>query len=58
LANKSLGGLFSFLLDLLGDLVLGFLLISLVLVDDFSFALLFGDGGFFSFLDLSNGLFS
>ena len=58
LANKSLGGLFSLLLNLLGGLVLSLLLGGLVLVDDFSVTLLFGNSSFFSFLDFSNGLFS
>jgi hypothetical protein len=44
-------------LGFLGGLVLGFLLGGLVFVDDFSFTLLLGDGGFLSLLDLSNGLF-
>jgi hypothetical protein len=45
-------------LDFLGGLVLGFLLSCFVLVDSFSFALFFGNGGFLSLLDLSDGLFS
>jgi hypothetical protein len=57
LASRSFGGLFSLLLGLLGGFVLGLLLGGLVLVDGFSFALFLGNGGFFSFLDLSNGLF-
>jgi hypothetical protein len=44
-------------LDLLGGFVLGLLLSDLVLVGDFSFTLLLGDGSFLSVLDLSNGLF-
>ena len=58
LTNKSLSGLFSLLLNLLGGLVLSLLLGGLVLVDDFSVTLLLGNSGFFSFLDFSNGLFS
>jgi hypothetical protein len=45
-------------LGLLGSFVLSLLLGGFVLVDDFSFALLLGNRGFLSLLDLSNGLFS
>jgi hypothetical protein len=45
-------------LSLLGGFVLSLLLSGLVFVDSFSLTLLFGNGGFLSFLDFSDGLFS